>query len=440
MATQARVSNSVNGIVALSPEQQRDVQVLSVVPKYLARGLALLRWWREVDPSTTWWFKPSQIQQFPLARTFNRPTRSFGFYGQAPVDGELMPVMGNVQEMFFDQTRAPASLGPESTDWMQNQLREFVMKYLMRITSFRQPESYVDAASPTPQPALARLSWCPTPTPGRVGFGFSQQFYKLAGSGEVRPFPSYDQHAIIDQRQVGKLYEWLVLKVRIFDFNFTFRPFGENGPELVFAEDEESYLVVNQNFVNCNENPPPELRTQYGGVLGDYGIGYAFITSPTPGPFRYGPGEFNAAIELINFRIYGTGYISVRMVFIADRPTGVSNVLIDPVDWGFRIADFLSLGTASRLLGPAQSLLNQLPLQIRLDPVSSYISAANLISGGLAGRDLCISMEQLEKNFLLLHFQQHYQTVVGSLLTWRLVRDWLNPADLPAWVVSGVGS
>lgn len=441
MATQASVSNPVNGVVALSSEQQQDAQVLSTVPKYLARGLALLKWWREVDPSTTWWFKPSQIQQFPLARTFNRPTRSFGFYGQAPVDGQLMPVMGNVQEMFYDQTRAPASLGTDSALWMQDQLREFVMKYFMRITSFREPEAYVDAAYPIPPPALARLSWCPNPTPDRVGFGFQQLFYKLAGSGEMKPFPSFDQHAVVDQREVGKIYEWLVLKVRIFDFNFNFRPFGENGPELVFGENEQSYLVVNESFVTYNENPAvPDVGDKYGGVLGDYGIGYAFIKSPTPGLFRYGPGEFDAALELINFRIYRTGYISVRMVFIANRPTGIANVVIDPVNWGFRIADFLSTGVTSRLFGPVQQTLGQLPLQISLDPVSYYISAANLFSGGYAARKLCISIEQLEKYFLLLHFQQHYQTVVGSLLTWRLVPDWLDQNNLPPWVISGVGA
>ena len=351
-----------------------------------------------------------------------------------------MPVMGNVQEMFYDQTRAPASLGQDSAEWMREQLREFVMKYFLRITSFRQPGAYVDAAYPIPPPALARLSWCPTNTVDRVGFGFTQLFHKSACSGEVRPFPGYDRYAIVDQREVGKIYEWLVLKVRIFDFNLNLRPLGESGPELVFGANEESYLVINKSFVTYNEHLPPELGSQYGGVLGDYGVGYAFVKSPTTGPFRYGPGEFDAAVELINFRVYRTGYISVRMIFIANQPTGISNLVIDPVNWGFRLADFFSLGAASRLLTPAQQVLGQLPLQISLDPVRYYVSAANLLSGGYAARNLCISIEQLEKFFLLIHFQQHYQTVAGSLLTWRLVRDWLDPKDIPAWIISGVGS
>lgn len=408
-------------------ETRNNALNLPHVGEFLERGIALKQWWTEVEK------KGGPENRFDLERSFNRPTRSYGFYAIAPVGGAMMPVMGSVQTMFFDQNRAPASLGRQSAEWTWAQLREFVMKYFMRISSFRQPEAYVDAAYPIPPPALARLSWCPNPQARASGFGFSQLFYKKASSGEVTAFPSYDRYAIVDQREVGPIYDWLVLKVRIFDFNFSFRPFGRSGPELYFGEDEESYLVVHDEFVNHMDHPLP-------GVLGDFGIGYSFIKNPAPGPFRYGPGEFEAALELINFRVYETGYISVRMVFIANRPTAISNVVIDPVDWGFRVADVFSLGLASRVLGPAKQVLRQQPFALRLDPVRSYVSGAQAISGGFAKSGLCISMEQLEKYFLLLHFEQHYQAIVGSLLTWRLIPDWLDQKNLPAWVISGASS
>src|SRR5258708_283732 len=423
MATPAASEGPATGH---GPDLQRDALVMPAGREFLARGLALKKWWTEVEAG-----KAPPIRQFPIERSFNRPTRAFGFYGEAPVAGRMMPVMGNVQEMFYDQTRAPASMGRDSAEWMWAQIREFVMKYFMRISSLRRREVYVDAAYPLPPPALARLSWCPAPQNESMGFGFSQLFYKPAGAGKIDAFPSYDQSAIVDQREVGKKYDWLVLKVRIFDFNFAFHPLGESGPAVVFGEDEESYLVVHEQFVNHKDHPAP-------GVLGDYGIGYAFIKSPTPGPFRYGPGEFEAALELINFRVYETGYISVRMVFIANRPAGISNLAIDPVDWGFRVADLFSLGLASRVLSPAKQLLRQHPFSLSLDPVRSYISGANLITRGYAANNLCISTEQLEKYFLLLHFRQHYQTVVDSLLTWRLIPDWLYEKNLPSWIISGV--
>jgi hypothetical protein len=398
------------------------------VSEYLAKGLDLKRWWDEIDS------KGGPQQRFHLERSFNRPNRSFGFYGEAPVGGSMMPVMGNVQEMFYDQTRAPASLGPESAEWMWKQIREFVMKYFMRVSSFREPEAYLDTANPVPPPALARLSWCPQPEEGgRRGFGFCQLFFKRVGSDIIEAFPSYDQFAIVDQREVGKTYEWIVLRVRILDFNVSTRLFGNNGPELVFGANEQSYLVTHEAFINHRDNPLP-------GVLGDYGIGYAFIRNPVQGPFGYGPGEFDAAIELINFRVYKTGYISVRMVFIANRPTRIANLTIDPLSWSFDLADAFSFGLASRLLSPAKSFFNQLPLRFTIDPASAYVAGANLISGGAAAQTLCISIEQLEKFFLLQHFKQHYQTMVGSVLTWRQIPDWLDDKNLPPWVISGISS
>src|SRR5205814_10020454 len=136
-------------------EIQRNAALLAEVPEYLSRGQDLLRWWREMERTN------GPRDKFPLERSFNQATRSFGFYGEAPVGGMLMPVMGNVQEMFYDQNRAPASLGPESAQWMADEMREFVLKYWMRITSFRQPEAYIDESQPTPAPALAPLNWCP---------------------------------------------------------------------------------------------------------------------------------------------------------------------------------------------------------------------------------------------------------------------------------------
>jgi len=161
---------------AATPEQQTDALVIPIVPDYLARGLDLKRWWDEVER------KGGPENQFPLERSFSRPTRSFGFYGNAPVGSGNMPVMGNVQEMFYDQTRAPASLNRESAEWMKSQLREFVMKYFMRISSFRQPEAYADSAISIPPAAFKFLSWCPNPAAREVGFGFSQLFHKPMGS------------------------------------------------------------------------------------------------------------------------------------------------------------------------------------------------------------------------------------------------------------------
>jgi hypothetical protein len=65
---------------------------------------------------------------------------------------------------------------------------------------------------------------------------------------------------------------------------------------------------------------------------------------------------------------------------------------------------------------------------------------ANAVTGGQAAQQLCISREQLDKDFLVQHFMQHYVTIVGSLLTWRQIPNWLDAAALPDWVVAGRSS
>ncbi len=442
----APAPNSQVSAVTMTPDRARDALVLPEVPRYLARGLDLKRWWMELEQKGG----PADKDRFQIVRSFNQPTRSLGFFGEATVDGKMVPVLGNVQEMFYDQMRAPVGLGRKSAETALAQIREFVMRYFLRITSFRQAEAYSDAADPIPPPAFARLSWCPRSAPSQAGFGFAQLFNKRVGSDVIQPFPSYEQQAIVDQRELGATYEWIVLRVRIFDFNFGFRPLGEHGPELTFGENEESYLVAHEEFINHRDytgsvKPPAKLEGigDYGAgdfvPIGDYGVGYAFIKNPVQSVFGYGPGEFDAAIQLINFRVYETGYISVRMVFIANRPQQVANLTIDPVNWGFRAADALSFGMASRLLSPAKYILDQFPFKVAVDPVSAYIEAANLTSGGAAARTLCISKETLERYLLLVHFQQHYHTLLGTLSTWRQF-DWLDPQSLPPWVISGVSS
>ena len=37
------------------------------------------------------------------------------------------------------------------------------------------------------------------------------------------------QYAIVDLREIGPTYDWVVLKVRIFDFRLSFQPFGPGG-------------------------------------------------------------------------------------------------------------------------------------------------------------------------------------------------------------------
>ena len=130
------------------------------------------------------------------------------------------------------------------------------------------------------------------------------------------------------------------------------------------------------------------------------------------------------------------------MVFVANRPERIMNVSLNPVSWSFTIANLMTFGLSSHFLAPLQGVLEQLPLKgSNVDPVYAFIRLANALSDGQAAKQLCLSTTELDKQFLVKHFQQHYQTIAGALHTWRQIPDWLVGDDqLPQWVVEGVSS
>src|SRR5216683_2147693 len=404
-----------------------DLAIIASVERALADGLVLKNWWERVYPANGF------RERFELERVFNRPDNSFGFFDQVEFKQGSLPVMGNFQDMFYDQPRTPINLNRRAAEWMGNQIREFALRYFMRVSAFRQPEVYVESKQSLSS-YLERLSWCTQPGILRQGFGFKQHYYKLRGSGQIGKFSEREETAIVDLREIGEKYEWLVVQVRIFDFNLRFRPFGVDGPELSLPLTEQSYLVLSRDFILNEDNPSPN-------GLGRSGLGYAFIRDPTQGLIAYGPGQFRAAIEIINFEVSTQGQIRVSMIFVADRPERIANVSLNPVDWSFRVADLFSLGMTSKFLAPIKNSLEQIPTSVdSFDPVYTFISLANGLTANQAGQQLCISREQLEKDFLAQHFMQHYETIVGSLLTWRQIPDWTDRDALPEWVVTGKSS
>ena len=205
---------------------------------------------------------------------------------------------------------------------------------------------------------------------------------------------------------------------------------------LVFPLKEETYIAMSRDFITSQDNPSPEL-------LGRYGIGYALLMpAPRKTIFAYGPGNFTAGFQTIDFEISRSGEIRVRMVFVSNRPTQVMDVDLNPVRLGFGFADLMSFGLASRLFGPVKDALERITPQIEnFDPVTTYITFINLLTGGVAREELCASLEALEKNpMMLTHFMEHYRLISGALMTWRKVQNWLDLADIPEGVREGTSS
>jgi hypothetical protein len=409
-------------------EQAREV--LPTAELFLRRGLDLKRWWDRAVATQDFG------RRFPLTVSTNRPDTSFGFFGHASVDGREMPIMGNFQSLLYDRPKSPTTDAARAARWMRDQVRMFALRYFMRVSSFLQPEAFVPPADRAPLPELLRpLSWCPEENPSPIGFGFQQLYHKEAGGGSVRPFPESERTTIVDLRRIGPEFEWILPYVQIFDFNFVAQPFGPGTPSVYVPLQEGSFLIINRDFVIDEEAPEPDL-------LGRYGLGYAFIKNPEPSLFAYGPGEFEAAIEIIQFCVKRDGTVRAEAIFVVNRPMRILNVPLNPFDWGYEAACRLNLGTASCAIAPFKQAFELLPGgDLTFDPASLLVTAANLLTGGLAASTFCVSLEQLDKDFLVQHFQQHYQTLVGSLQTWRQIPNWLAPeGELPPFVVTGRSS
>jgi hypothetical protein len=397
-----------------------DRTILRYVERTLGDGTELVRWWETKDRVGDY------SDRFDVVREYNTSDRSFGFFDTAAVGGAAMPVMGIVQEMFYDRQKLA------SGETIRAQLREFVLRYFMRVSHVRQPEA-VPAGQRAPHSFLQRaVSWLPEDEERRVGFGYQQLYYKLRDSGKIGKFTESEQNAIVDLREIGAVYDWIVLKVDIFDFNLSFSPFGGNALKLQLPLKESTYLVLGPPFVKNNEDPEP-------GVLGQYGFGYAFVPyAPEKGIIAYGPGHFAAAIQTVDFKVMLDGEIRVRAAFVVNRPTRIANIDVAPVDWSFQIADMMTFNLASWFMAPMKAIADRLPLRVSgVDPIAAYIWMANTITGGMAAQRFGISKEVLEKRMLVQHFMQHYEMLINSLLVWRIVPDWTDEVGLPDYCRTG---
>ena len=407
---------------------EEDRTVLDTLDGFLSDGLAMKAWWEEAYANDGF------AERFDLVHTLHRPEKSFGFFGKVKTRGGTMPVMGVRDEVFYDRPKAVEAQRTEAAEWMREQVCEFVLRYFMRISDFRMPQKIVDTSAGDLPAYLKPFSLKPKVEVERKGMGFSQVYYKLQTTGEVGKFAEEDQLAVTDLREIGETYDWVVVKLRVHDFCVTMKPLGADSPRVTMPLKEESYLILTPDFITNADRPEP-------GVLGEYGFGYAFVKNPKRGPFAYGPGEFEAAFQTINFRVLESGETQVHMTFVSDQPDKVMNVSFDPINWSFSVADMMSFGMTSRIFKPVKNMLKDMPLKAdNVDPTIPTLDFLNLVTAGQAGKKLDMRKERLYRGFLTQHSMQHYQTLLGSLRTWRQIPDWLAADGLPDWVVSGASA
>src|SRR6266705_3031052 len=238
-----------------------DRDLLNGVDRGLANGLALKRWWEETNATG------SYAKRCELVREFNESQCSFAFFDEVSIDGQTLPIMGTVDQMLYDMQK------DKPNEKLRDQFREFILHYFMRVSSYHPPAAIVatgEARHGDVQSFFQPLSWCPAGAYSLAGFGYSQHYFKLKDSGLVGKFRERDWYSIVDLREIGKTFEWIIVKVHIFDVPLAFKPFGPKSFAIELPQGEEFYLVISPEFVTCQDNPSADM-------LGRYGIGYAIL-------------------------------------------------------------------------------------------------------------------------------------------------------------------
>src|SRR5215472_7983151 len=335
--------------------------ILRDVDRALADGMRLYRWWENKEAHRS--FRTS----FRFLKDVTPPDRCFGFFDEAEISSGPIGVMGLVQEMGFDRPKAGTA------EQARDQVREFVLRYFLRVTNVRppQPDSQLGIGSLT-GPLLGLLRLGPPRTDIEEGFRYTQLYYKEAGTGRIAAFPASEGRNIMDLRDLGAKLEWIILSARPFDYELDIAPIGPAGPRLVLPLPDTPVLAINPQMVIDQEYPAP-------GVLGRYGFTYALLDDPDiRGPQVYGPAQYKACFQTIQFEALDTGESRVRLAFTGNIPDKILDVKIDPIGLALKTSDFFSFGLTSRLLEPAQGLLAKRPVLGSFDPLLGFISMANI--------------------------------------------------------------
>lgn len=398
----------------------------------LEDGLALYRWWRQADRDG------SYAERFALIHDFHGTGGGYGFLDEVEVRGEKVPVMGEVQYLFFDCPKGEVTR--KSLERLVDQVEEFALHYYLRVNAWAELQPYPESGTLDLPPYLRLLSWSSPHEVARAGMAITQDYFKLREDrrreeGRVGKFAAADRRKILDMRAVGDLYDWVILEAEIMDLAFDVAP--EEAlplvglPKLVLPVRQRARLVASPELVTRRRSPGP-------GVLGVFGPGYAFVAKPGEGLLAYGPEKLEPAVSQLQFGVLDNGEVWVRELFVARVPEKILNLSLSPVDWSFKLADVATFGAAGRLLAPLTRSLSADPWwKLGFNPVMSYIRLMNLATGGRAAEELCISRGQLHRQLLYKHAVAYREALQGTLRTWHEVRDWLDPSALPEWVLTG---
>ena len=387
----------------------------------LAQAQDLKRWWAEVEAGK------APIERFELFPASPGMEPTYGFFGEAPIQGQIIPVMGDLGDYFFDQPRVPDSDLEQAAQWMVEQAKEFALHYWMRVQAWALPLSYPELDQNQAPRYLKIFSWCFAADPELGGIRNVQRYYKLRESGQVGEFPAVDKTAIVDLRDLKTTYDWITVDRRFFNFNVTLSTDGDRL-SLVLPVPSITHLVMNDSLI---VNEPG----RNGTTLGEFGVGFGLIKTPAEGVIALGSAKSQPALGLQFLRVLSSGEIRLRTVTILARPAKLLNLPPNPLTWGLQAAELATLGAAQRFTKPIEKLLKQVPLpRIGFDPLLASFNMLNKLNSRI--NLPFTSQDDFEKEMLARNAVGLREGLLCTRPTWLQIPDWVN-GPIPDWVRLG---
>ncbi len=236
-----------------------------------------------------------------IGKPFRLKNRVRVFFDTMKMHGTPTSIMGCVQEGEFTRLEGGSK---------RRMLREFVMKEFLQRAHWTSEDGH----------------------PG--GFGIEQSLCRAA-DGSYQRIREGLRYSLLDLRELGPTFRWILLTVQIHDFVMEFGPIRKRFKEA-------ACVVLDSAFTYSIENPTPDCEIEIT-------IGYPFVDfAPIPNVFGFGPGKFGAAIKLYTFLAMRNGDVRTRMAFMAaprcEKVFDFGKNVPDPVYGGAALASAVTFG------------------------------------------------------------------------------------------------
>ena len=454
-----------------APLNELDHRRLSRVKLSLERGLQVYKWWKQTvgnrwardfnarlediltAPDRDVFPLLSPISQNDLRGVDQESPReaNFGFFDHFQLDGRKQPIMGVVLQTFFDKPKEFVAEGHDIEAVLErwcDSVREFFLRYLIRLTSFNEMLPYVNPEKRPVEQYLRPFSWNQDDEQQQTGFGFSQIYYKRRGIDRFGKFRDADRDKInlksvedIEGSSRNGMFDWIVLDIQMHDLRLQpVRGFN------LFVRDEV-LVVLHREFIIRDDQPKEGIRRRYA-------FGYASLEdhpSDYTNSLVWQRPKFGFLLNEI--LVNDNGESLIRSTLVAERLPRLASV--NPWSWPLDLGDLACLGLLrpalslsldaadvafpggfAPVLAPLKRLAHRLSVGPSFDAFGPIIDLANFVTFGQAERQLSISKEELLKSILTDMARSFVATAIGSRGAWRAISDWTQEEQIPEWLKS----